>query len=420
MLRQLGIGMSIRLVGLVVRTAFFGMVSLVGGPAAHAELRVASDFPGGSAEVLSIDAAEAEIEIRPTLHFDRGWPCWWYFRVDGAQEGKLIRITVRANQADYRAGQKLAPHWSLPKRAALSTDDRTWVQTDAAVLEADHVTYQLTAPAETFWLAWGPPYQLAHAEALLAEAASKIDTAQRYELATSRDGRPVHAIRLGNPEAKVAVWLQARQHAWESGSSWVAEGFLRWVVSDDPVAIHLRQTTEIHFVPIMDIDNVERGAGGKDSVPRDHNRDWDDAPAYPEVAGAQREIKKLVADGRLRVFLDLHNPSPKDNRPFYFGPSDYERLPESARHDYDRFLAVSLRRIAEPSGFCAAYRFSNYIKTEEERSRVSRYWVANQGGPGVVSLTLETSWNTLDGTVPGYQQVGRGLGGAVAEFLARP
>lgn len=412
--------MSASFVGSVAGTALFGIVLVMGNSAALGDLRVAADFPGGSAEVLSIDPAAAEIEIRPALQFDRGWPCWWYFRVDGANAGKLIRITVRANQAEYRQGQQLAPHWALPKRAAISSDNRTWVQTDAAVLEAEHITYQLTAPAETFWLAWGPPYQLAAAEALLADIAGKTETAQRYELAKTQDGRPVHALRIGPPDAKPAVWLQARQHAWESGSSWVADGFLRWVASDDPAAIRLRQTTEIHFVPIMDVDNVERGAGGKDSTPRDHNRDWDDAPGYPEVAGAQREIKKLVVDGRLRVFLDLHNPSPKDHRPFYFGPSDYDRLPEPTRDDYDRFLEISLRRIAEPRGFCATYRFSSYIKTEEERNRVSRYWVARQGGPEVVSLTLETSWNTSDGTVPGYRQVGMGLAETLAEFLERP
>lgn len=412
--------MSAPFIKSVVGTGLLWFISLVGSPAAFAELRVAADFPGGSAEVLAIDSSAAEIEITPALRFDRGWPCWWYFRVDGANAGKLIRITVRANQANYRQDQKLAPQWALPKRASFSIDDRDWVHTDAAVLEADHVTYQLNAPAETFWFAWGPPYQLAHAEALLAEVTGMTETAQRYELAKTRDGQPVHALRIGAAEAETAVWLQARQHAWESGSSWVADGFLRWVASDDPDAIRLRQTTEIHFVPIMDVDNVERGAGGKDSTPRDHNRDWSDTPFYPEVAGAQREIKKLIADGRLRVFLDLHNPGPKDNQPFYFGPSDYEQLPEPTRRAYDRFLELSLHRISEPSGFCATYRFSSYIKTEEERNRVSRYWVARQGGPDVVSLTLETSWNTPDGTISGYRQVGTGLANALAEFLSRP
>jgi hypothetical protein len=38
----------------------------------------------------------------------------------------------------------------------------------------------------------------------------------------------------------------------------------------------------------------------------------------------------------------------------------------------------------------------------------------------VVSLTLETSWNTPDGTISGYRQVGTGLANALAEFLSPP
>ena len=73
----------------------------------------------------------------------------------------------------------------------------------------------------------------------------------------------------------------------------MGRGFIAWAASDDPAAAELRKIATIHFIPIMDIDNVAIGAGGKDAIPRDHNRDWSDEPAYPEVAAAQAKIQVI-------------------------------------------------------------------------------------------------------------------------------
>ncbi|TVQ00428.1 MAG: zinc carboxypeptidase [Planctomycetaceae bacterium] len=395
------------------------LIVFAGTPAALGQLTVSADFPGGSAEVLVIDVDSeiASIEVRPKLRYDRGWPCWWYFRVDGAVAGQRLNVTVRANQEPFREGRTLSPAWALPRRAAISSDNVHWSQTDPGEAQRDRITYPVLAPATTFWLAWGPPFQSAHADELLALIAAKVEPATPFELARTREGRAVNGIRLGNPDAGDVVWIQARQHAWESGSSWVAEGFVRWVACDDPAAVRLRERTQIVFIPIMDVDNVQLGAGGKDATPRDHNRDWCTEPIYPEVAAAQVLIGQLIDAGRLRVFLDLHNPAAGDKLPFYFGPSDYENLPEVERSNYDRFLSHTVRRVGEPIGFLPHFRSSDYIKTKEERDRVSRHWVAGRGGPDLTALTLETSWDTDHGTISGYRKVGQGLARALADFL---
>jgi hypothetical protein len=45
---------------------------------------------------------------------------------------------------------------------------------------------------------------------------------------------------------------------------WVAQGFAEWLLSDrDADAAWLRQHGEVFIVPIMDVDNVATGNGGK-------------------------------------------------------------------------------------------------------------------------------------------------------------
>jgi hypothetical protein len=402
------------------RTCLYGLMAvLVSWPGiATGELVVSTNFPGGNAEVRRLDETSRILEISPVCQPGRGWPCWWYLRIDGATPGATLTVEVRPSDKPFRHSQILAANWALPERAAISTDDVHWKQTEPGKIRANGASYEITVPASRFWLAWGPPFLPSHAEALIADCVKKIPGARRFVLARTREGREVPGVRIGNDDARQAIWIQARQHAWESGGSWVGQGALEWLISDDPAAVQLRGSSEIICVPIMDVDNVTRGAGGKEAEPRDHNRDWSDSPVYPEVAAAEQEIRSLVAAGRLRTFVDLHNPGPGNKQPYFYGQFDYQQLTPERRERYDRFLELAVQQIRGPLPITPKYQFATYVQTEEERNRMSGTWVRNHGRENVIALTLETAWNTPHSTAEGYRTVGAGLARAIAIFLA--
>jgi hypothetical protein len=383
-----------------------------------AEIIVSSDFEGGSAVVVEQKDDRQFLHIQPEVKEGRGFPCWWYLKVSGLTEDQLLTLKVSANQRPYRGKKVLSASWLLPERAAISTDNVTWTQTPKGKREDSSIVYHIKAPAGTIWLAWGPPFLPSHADKLLKQAKEMLPDAEIFELARTRHDRPVKGIRFGTQPADgrkpFGVWIQARQHAWEAGSSWVARGFLLWAVSDDEAAAELRQLATIHVIPIMDVDSTAVGAGGKDSIPRDHNRDWGDEPHYPEVAAAQKRILKMEEESRFDVFIDLHNPGPGDRVPFFFGPIGLEKLPKIQQRNYVRFLAYATDQIDEMRD---TYRFATYVKTQEERDRVSSNWVRNHTSPHVFTATLETAWNRPEGTQTGYQAVGRQLGQALLRYL---
>lgn len=385
---------------------------------AQAQLTVHHDFPGGAADILALDADAGRIEIAPPVREGRGWPCWWYVRIDGATPGQPLTVVVRPASRPFRAQDRLAAAWSMPRQASISTDDLTWQPTEPGEITPASASYRLTAPAARFWLAWGPPFLPAHAEALLTETAARLPGAERFVLATTREGRPVPGLRFGRRDAAQAVWVQARQHAWEAGASWVGRGFLDWVTSDAPAARALRDQAEIYFIPIMDVDNVAMGAGGKEAVPRDHNRDWSDQAVYPEVSAAKARVGALIETGRLAAFFDLHNPGAGDRQPFFFGPLDFEQMTGERRRSYERFLELAVAEITGPLAIAPKYRFATYVKTEEERARVSGNWVRDRSHERAVALTLETAWNTPHSTTTGYREVGAGLARTLAAYLA--
>jgi hypothetical protein len=394
-------------------------------PLSPGELRVRTDFEGGSARVESIDQAARVIRFMPGGDPERGWPCWWSLRVEGVAKGEKLTLDLAGSDRPARnngvdTGKPLAPGWAMPGRAALSTDDgATWRQTEPGHRDGARTRYEVTGTGEPLWIAWGPSFTPRDTEALLAEAERALPAAKSFELARSREGRPVRGLRVTEAAADQApaVWIEARQHAWESGGSWVARGLTEWLTGPDAEAVWLRQHAEVFVVPIMDVDNVATGNGGKEENPRDHNRDWDDHPVFPEVAAAQQRLLGFIEAKRLAVFVDLHNPGPGDARPFFF-TSDPEVLGELAQRNMATFLASAATTINGPLAVEPAAHLTG-PKYHPLWRQISNAWVNTHGNPGTVALCLETAWNTPHSTTENYRDVGRRLGQTVVEYLRK-
>lgn len=371
------------------------------------ELKVGADFPGGSARVESIDQKSRTVNMVPYPHQDRGWTCWWCFKLQGIQPGETITLNVGGGS------------WATPDRATFSTDGATWSQTQPGERRDERIVYHVKVDAKEAYFAWGPPFTLKTATDLLQRLGKQSQHATVFELCKSKDGRSVPAMRISQAGARDAdrlgIWVQARQHAWESGSSWVGAGFVEWLLSDDAAAESLRKKAVITFIPIMDVDSVQIGAGGKNQKPHDHNRDWTEKPVWPEVAAAMKSIATLNKDGRFDLFVDLHNPAPSDRQPFFFVPAP-EWQSALSRQNQDRFLTAVRATMTGPLKLHGTARESGADYDMEWR-RISVNWVAKNSKDHVVAVCLETAWNTPNSTVTNYKQVGKELGLGIERYF---
>ncbi len=392
-----------------------------GGFPLHAEVSVRTDFEGGNAEVILLDQNPVRVRIMPALHEGRGWPCWWSLRLEGLTVGQTVTLEVQAQTRAFRPGQILHASWCQPAQASFSHDGREWRRTDPATKAEDKAfRYKVDAAGPVLHLAWGPPFVPAEADRLLTSLEEKLGgngSAACFDLAQTRGGRPVKGIRIGSPDSPRQAWVQARQHAWEAGGSWVGRGFIEWLAGDDPEAVEMRRTTCVHFIPIMDVDNAALGAGGKEALPQDHNRDWSASPFHPEVAAAQKRLMEIHHRAGLDAFIDLHNPSPGDKAPFFFGPFGFETMSGMRRHNYQRWMELAAEHISGALKLEPRYRFATYVKTDEERARMSSGWAREHLGEAAISVTLETAWNAPESSVEGYLEVGAGLARTLARYL---
>jgi len=389
-------------------------------------LTVESNFEGASVADVSIDEAARSVRFMPGGDPVRGWPCWWYFRVNGVVPGETLTLRLHGSTATVpKAGsplfKALAAVWAMPAQATYSTDGKTWLHTEKGTRDGEWMVYKVKPETASVFVAWGPPYTPETSAQFVREMSEKSPHAKAEELCRSRENRTVPMLHIQEgdlPRAKrFGVWVEARQHAWESGSSWVAQGFAEWLLSADADAAWLRQHAEIYIVPVMDIDNTATGNGGKDAEPQDHNRDWSDQPHWKESAAAQRMAGAWIKEGRMDVFLDLHNPGAGDPIHFYTLPDEVLKEPKaSLRTQFIKLAATRIGTINPPMPMLDKPKISGPGYHPLWR-QISNNWVSANGNPQTVSLCLETAWNSQNSTTEGYRAVGASLAAAVRDYL---
>ena len=150
--------MSERLWILTVIALFLPTIVLLRGghfeTRAAEPLKVDTDFSGGSAKVEGIDQDGRTLRILPGGPPERGWVCWWYFKVEGIQKGETLTLDVGGGV------------WATPDRAFYSLDNKEWKPLEAGERTKDRITYKQKIDVTTAWFAWGPPFVLADAREL--------------------------------------------------------------------------------------------------------------------------------------------------------------------------------------------------------------------------------------------------------------
>lgn len=387
------------------------------------EISIHTDFDGGSAQIVAIDQTTRTIRFKPGGKAERGWPCWWFFRAEGLPVGEDVTFDVMASEQplltdDKRKGKRVGLVVTGPESAFMSADGTTWTQTPvgekkpAGATPPEVMSYRIKATASTLWLAWGPPFLPKDTTALAEKHASIW---KPFELAKTLEGHSVTALHSKPAKADApAILVLARQHAWECGSSWVCAGFIEWLASDEAPAVWLREHAEVIAVPIMDVDRVLTGDGGKEGLPHDHNRDWSDTPHYPEVAAAQKLVRDFAAQQRFAIFLDLHNPGTGGRSSFFALPK--EHLTAISAERQTRFIAIARAEFkgAIPFNPITTFDGPGYSRFWQ---RIGKNWVHSHAAPDALKLTLETVNNLRAATIAGYRETGTDLARSVATYL---
>jgi hypothetical protein len=267
--------------------------------------------------------------------FENASPLWYETAPDGSIQVHLIYDRERAspNRAaghihfllHAAAGSKLTLEFrnldnvwnSQPgsvarelKTLVISENGRDWTSVPTESLPENRVRLTVEMPGPRLYVARVEPYRLSDLDRLL-DVIRRSALAEITPIGRTFGGRELEVVRIGNPDAPYRVFLRARAHPWEAGSSWVMQGLVERLLKDDDGAKTFLKQYVVYVLPMANKDGVARGMTRFNLMGKDLNRNWD-APADPRVApenaSLERWLERMIETGRKpHLAIELHN-----------------------------------------------------------------------------------------------------------------
>lgn len=373
---------------------------------AHAEVRVDAQIPAGNIVCERVD------DDRVMIHQERrgsvNWWFYWAFRVRGA-EGRKLTFNFTDGDPVGTRGPAVSVDRGLTWR---------WLNKN---FTTKSFSYTFAPTENEVWFAFGMVYT----ERDWVRFITRFDSSpfvEKGQLTVTRKGRAVEKLRLGciKTEPRYRVLLTARHHCCEMMASYVLEGLVDAVLSDDEKGKWLQQNVEFLVIPFVDKDGVEDGDQGKGRAPRDHNRDYDGASVHGEIAAIRDQVPKW-ADGKLTVALDLHCPwirGPENEWVYQVGSADTSRWAQ--QQAFGRLLEkVKPNSLAYQQTNDLPYGKAWNTSSNHSQGMTSVRW--SSALPGIrLASSIETPYATANGTevtVQSARQFGANLSTALWQYL---
>lgn len=316
---------------------------------------------------------------------------WFYFTVSGA---KGQRLTFHLRDTDKT---NVPGCWRTAHPVASSDGGGSWRHVDGPTSPTRTAFYFSHTPASDIeHIAFHFPYTYSRARRQTAAWAAHRDV-RAAVIGRSIEGREIVRLRVTSAAApangKHGAWIVARQHAGEVTGSWVCEGFMEFLLSDDPMAKMLRDKFVINVVPMCNPDGVVAGNYRDNFAGVNLNRVWDapDAATSPEILAVTRAIAEWARDGQpYQFFADLHSTAgPSPHFAFHAGPDIKPPLsadPENYHEESEKFLALIDAR--NPAFDHTAGRSRSQNKGLGRENNTFNY--------GVMAFTFESGYNRVN------------------------
>jgi zinc carboxypeptidase/carboxypeptidase M14-like protein len=282
-----------------------------------AAISILTNFPGGSAgKVEHISPSHLRIAVEGEADQDHRnrQANWYYFALEGLPKTKIV-IDLYNLLGEYN--YKPAHAVTKRTRPVYSYDGVTWKHFNDSEVEWNDEKVELRISfipeKQRMWIAHTPPYTNLNLDALLSQYKGNRFL-QREVAGKTVEGRELLLLTITDPQksasGKKVIWLMFRQHSWESGTSWVCDSALRFLLSSDPEASRIREQTIFKIFPMADPDGVSRGGVRFNKNGFDLNRNWDtiDPDKMPEITAQRKAIFAWLDQGHpIDLFFTMHN-----------------------------------------------------------------------------------------------------------------
>lgn len=294
-------------------------------------LSISRDFEGGLYAVTGaqditdtyIGAGDAFIHLRPVLTYDNRYNAYGV-KVSGANgwTGDL-RINT-ANGANPSNVNRWEAAWSYEPHGDVWNKFDTITRVDATTFTFENnepftqdVVYIHMAPYFSYsrWMSRFEEFKLSPYVTSGAGLSTPYVLHSLPSITEPFSGRvigakDIHYLRISDWSVvapKIPIFWMHGQHCDETVGAYVYEGALDFLLSDDPMAVALRQTCVFHVLLHVNPQGLDAGyyrSSPEGGGGRDHNREWQAAePRYSVIPVIRDLLRSIKPQG----FFDFHS-----------------------------------------------------------------------------------------------------------------
>lgn len=357
-------------------------------------ITISADFPGGNIIVERIEGEH--VWVRQDQRDTPEWWFYWCFRIDHVA-GRTVTFNFTGGDVFGAMGP------------CFSRDGHKWEWLGREVVHDDAFSYTFPTDLDSAYFSFCIPYLESHLRAFLATH-PEVETGV---LTMSEQGRPVEHLALHSARGTYKVLLTARHHACESMANYEFEGILAYWQSDEPLAAFLREQVDLHAIPFIDKDGVERGDQGKLRQPHDHNLDYTDTPQYASTRALMAQVGNWR--GQFALAIDLHCPWIRgaEHEEIFIAETDPAWMPAM-----QRFITVLETVPQGPLRYDHRHNIAFGVDWHQGID-LAATWFQRQAGAGL-AFTLEFPYALTGGqvvTVENTRQFGADLARTIARYL---
>lgn len=300
-------------------------------------MRFTTDFPGGNGKLLAATEYDWGWEIVFLAECKAGepMPLWFNFRLE-----ELTGTKVRLKLANSRHCLGNPWEWDRNRPVARQAGgDWKRVATAESGLACNQTLdtwFEVALKGDRLDFAFFFPYQLSD---LLATVDQTGNVFEKTVIGYSNRARPIYRLSSdfgGTETKKPGIYVIGRQHAGEATGSWVIDGMLRRLASEEGRA--LREKFTWWFVPIIDMDGVEEGFYGKDQIHNDLNRAWGPgASRRVEVTAVRHDLEQFMRCSDAKFMFDMHAPGHAERESYFFIKAEFS---ETHREELRRIWSL--------------------------------------------------------------------------------
>lgn len=232
---------------------------------------------------------------------------WFHIKLSGCKD-KDLKLILKMTR-DLNAN---SAHWynGVNKNTPVAThDNKNWEKINSGNLNKAAKTFTFTyTPRYDFeWIAYFYPFDNWQLDEFLKNYSTNPNFNSEI-IGTTPMGREQKLVTITDPrvpdDKKKVVWIISREDAWETGGTFNTIGEMKYLLSDDGLAVNLRKNVIFKFVPIVSVDGVAEGTIlgiGNNANPSNIvylTTTWMDNPSPKEIENIKNQIRKWKNSGK--------------------------------------------------------------------------------------------------------------------------